>query len=341
MRLRLLAVACTLAALPAASRAQEPAPTLPSARALLAVGDREGARILLDRMLASETLEGEDRTEAFYLRARTEEDGTRYAEMLRELQARGLRQDRQATIHLALGQIAYVRSDFALALREFTKAREKGREEEGSLWEGLAAFALGDLEAARIALGRAEASGNRLLRQRARAGLGDVYRTREQWSDARDAYRELREEGPEGNAWWSTAVWWESECLDRLDRRGEADALRAELLEARPSAYEAPQARARLAASGELPSPASPAAAPPAATFSVQVGAFADAGNAEALRAALESRGVEAVRITRGDDALSRVLVGRGLDRARAESLGDSLGAELGVGFSLVPETRP
>ena len=313
--------------------------TMAAARARLAAGDREGTRTVLDHILAADSLEATARTEVSLLRAMVEEDGARYEERLRDLQSRGLRRDRQAWVHLALGQIAYLRNDFPLALREFRKAREGGDEENGSLWEGLTAFVLGDLEVARSSLLRAQDSGNRAVHQRAALALGDLDRAVENWEEARRAYQKAREEGPEGPGWWATATLREAECLDRLGAAPEADALRREVLETRPDAYEAPLALARLAlASAGQGSPSGGASSPEAGTYAVQVGAFADAANAEALLRALEARGVRSLRVVRGEDGLSRVLAGSGLDRHRAESLGDSLGNTLGVGFSLAPE---
>jgi tetratricopeptide (TPR) repeat protein len=313
------------------------AASLDEARSRLAAGDRAGARAELDALLASaNALSSDDRMEAGFLRAGLEESGERYEDRLRALLDQGLDRERQGSAHLALGQIAYVRGDFAVALREFARAREEGRGDEGSLWEGLAATALGDIDVAHAALGRAEHSKNDAIRARALFAQGSSYRAGEDWASARDAFRKIRDEGPEG-AWWPAAALAEGECLETQGDAGAAAALYRDILDRRLDAYEAPLALARLAIV-----PAAPAPPPPpttgARTYAVQLGAFADPSNAQSFARALEQRRVAPVRVVHSENGLHRVLVGTGLTRARAEALGDSLGTALGVGFSLSPE---
>jgi tetratricopeptide (TPR) repeat protein len=315
------------------------AASLSEARARLAAGDRTGARVMLDALLAPEaSLPEHDRREAEFLRAGLEESGESYEDRLRALLDAGLDRERQGSAHLALGHIAYVRGDFAVALREFRKAREEGRTEEGSLWEGLAATALGDIEAAQAALGRAEHSKNRSIHDRALFAQGSSYRSGENWSSARDAFRKIRENGPDGG-WWPAALLAEAECLEQQNDAAGAAALYKDLLDQRPDAYEAPIALNRLGSMAP-PSASSPpsSAGPRAGTYSVQLGAFADPANAQSFARALEQRHIAPVRVIHADNGLHRVLVGTGLSRARAEALGDSLGTVLGVGFSLSPE---
>jgi len=309
------------------------------ARSRITAGDRAGARVLLDALLASgDSLSASLRMEAEFLRAGLEESGASYEERLRTLLDRGLDRERQGWAHLALGQIAYVRGDFAVAVREFGKAREEGRPDEGSLWEGLASSALGDVEIAHAALGRAGRSKNPVLRDRALFALGSSYRTGEDWAAARSTFSKVREGGPEGS-WWSAAALAEGECLEQLGDAAGAATLYRELLERRPDAYEAPLAFARLAAApAETPPATLGAEGPQEPTYSVQLGAFADPANAQAFARALEQRHISPVRVVQSDHGLHRVLVGGGLPRARAESLGDSLGTALGVGFSLSVE---
>jgi len=318
------------------------AASLAEARARLAAGDRGGARVMLDALLApgGAALPENDRREAEFLRAGLEESGESYEDRLRALLDHGLDRERQGSAHLALGQIAYVRGDFAVAVREFGKAREEGRGDEGSLWEGIAATALGDLEAAQTALGRAEHSKNKAIHDRALFVQGSSYRAGENWASARDAFRKIRDGGPDGN-WWPSAVLAEAECLEHQnDAPGAAD-LYKQLLERQPDAYEAPLALNRL----DVMAPAAQSApvvntGPRGTTYSVQLGAFADPSNAQSFARALEQRHITPVRVVHAENGLHRVLVGTGLSRARAEALGDSLGTVLGVGFSLSPEKK-
>jgi tetratricopeptide (TPR) repeat protein len=315
------------------------AASLSEARARLAAGDRAGARVMLDALLAPGTsLPEADRREAEFLRAGLEESGESYEDRLRALLDHGLDRERQGSAHLALGQIAYVRGDFAVAVREFEKAREDGRGDEGSLWEGLAATALGDIEVAQAALGRAEHSKNRSIHDRALFVVGSSYRAGENWASARDAFRKIRDEGPESD-WWSAAAIAEAECLEQQNDGSGAATLYNELLTQRPDAYEAPLALDRLGFV-TLPATAVPAqnVGPRPVTYSVQLGAFADPANAQSFARALEQRHIAPVRVVHTENGLHRVLVGTGLVRARAEALGDSLGTALGVGFSLSPE---
>ena len=302
---------------------------------------------MLDALLApgGGSLPEDERREAEFLRAGLEESGESYEDRLRALLDRGLDRERQGSAHLALGQIAYVRGDFAVAVREFRKAREEGRTDEGSLWEGMAATALGDIEVAQAALGRAEHSKNRAIHDRALFVQGSSYRGGENWTSARDAFRKIRDGGSEGS-WWSAALLAEAECLEQQDNVEEAAKLYQELVSQRPDAYEAPLALERLAAIGaKATAPPAVALSPPGTvglqktpTYSVQLGAFADPANAQSFARALEQRHIAPVRVVHAENGLHRVLVGSGLSRARAEALGDSLGTVLGVGFSLSPE---
>jgi tetratricopeptide (TPR) repeat protein len=317
------------------------AASLAEARARLAAGDRAGARVMLDALLApGASLPEDELREAEFLRAGLEESGESYEDRLRALLDHGLDRERQGSAHVALGQIAYVRGDFAVAVREFRKAREEGRTDEASLWEGLAAAALGDIEVAQAALGRAEHSKNRAIHDRALFAQGSSFRAGENWTSARDAFRKIREDGPEGS-WWSAALLAEAECLEETHDAAGAVALYKELLTERPDAYEAPIALGRLGAvtPEAAASPGTVAAGPHPQTYSVQLGAFADPANAQSFARALEQRHITPVRVVHAENGLHRVLVGTGLTRARAEALGDSLGTVLGVGFSLSPET--
>jgi|GEM_PF-1400179 len=317
------------------------AASLAEARGRLAAGDRAGARIMLDALLApgGGALPEDERREAEFLRAGLEESGENYEDRLRALLDRGLDQERQGSAHLALGQIAYVRGDFAVAMREFQRAREEGRTDEASLWEGLAATALGDIEVAQAALGRAEHSKNRAIHDRALFIQGNSYRAGENWTSARDAFRKIREDGSEGN-WWPAALLAEAECLEHTNDAAGAVGLYKELLAERPDAYEAPIALSRLdvVTPEAAASPSAVIIGPRPQTYSVQLGAFADPANAQSFARALEQRHIASVRVVHTESGLHRVLVGTGLPRARAEALGDSLGTVLGVGFSLSPE---
>ena len=317
------------------------AASLSEVRARLAAGDRAGARLMLDDLLEpGATLPRDDRMEAEFLRAGLEESGTSYEERLRALLDGGLDRERQGLAHLALGQIAYVRGDYTVAIREFGRARDEGRSDEASLWEGLSAMALGDVQTAQAALGRAERSENSGIRDRARIAQGSAYQAAGDWAGARDAFQKIREDGPEGN-WWSAAALAEALSLEQLGEHGAATERYREILDQRPDGYEAPLAIARLSAlPAESSAPAPPAAGTRSGTYSVQLGAFADPQNAQSLARALEQRGIAPVRVARAENGLHRVLVGSGLSRTRAESLGDSLGTALGVGFSLAPDSE-
>ncbi|HET9233226.1 MAG TPA: SPOR domain-containing protein, partial [Candidatus Eisenbacteria bacterium] len=293
-----------------------------------------------DVLASGTTLPRNDRMEAEFLRAGLEESGTSYEERLRALLDRGLDRERQGLAHLALGQIAYVRGDYAVAIREFGHAREEGRSDEASLWEGLSALALGDVQAARTALGRAERSSNAGIRDRARIALGSAHEAAGDWAAARDAFQKIREDGPEGR-WWSAAALAEAQALEQLGDAGRAGERYREILDIQPDGYEAPIALARLSAiPAESSSPEPSVAGARTGTYSVQLGAFADPDNAQAFARALEQRGIAPVRVAHAENGLHRVLVGSGLSRTRAESLGDSLGTALGVGFSLAPDAE-
>jgi len=71
--------------------------------------------------------------------------------------------------------------------------------------------------------------------------------------------------------------------------------------------------------------------------FAVQVGAFRLEENARALEARVAAAGFGRVRVSEGEDSLFRVWVGSFPGREGAESLGDSLGSVLGLGYSIVP----
>ncbi len=328
-------------------------PALSAARALAAAGERGAARAVLDSLLAAgEAVPEADRNEALLLRADLESDGQAYQERLRGLLESEKSPARQALLHLALGRIAFAQGNLDIALHEFRTAVDQGRSEEGNLWVGLTALALGDGDTAREALDRAAGSGNLAIRQRARVALGDSYRLAGRWEEAAARYAEVEEDGAGGPGWWSTAAFQRARCLEELGRTAEAADLLETLLTRAPGSFEAPLARARLALLGSLP-PEGPEAPPPApeageepsgtpvatpGAFAVQVGAFGEKSNAEKLAGTVRGAGFEPVRVKEGSDGLFRVLVGRLGERARAESLGDSLGVVLGLGYTVVTD---
>lgn len=333
------AAACLLAlGLAAATTARAEGPSLEAARAALEAGHRAAARSTLDSLLAGATLSPEVRTAASLLRADLEEDGTEYEHRLRDLADGELTPAQRARVQFALGQIAFRRGDLTFALRAFREASEAGNSERASLWVGLASAALGDGAAAREALEPLTDSRDRSIRQRALLAVGDTYRAAERWSDARNAYRKLRTDAEQdpGPGWSAAATLDEAECLLNLDEPGEAKKLLGRLLEHLPAAYEAPVARARLARLGEEAEAPETPVEPGAAVYSVQVGAFSVSENAEGLLTRLQGMGAPEARVQRGEDGLYRVFLGRFADRSRAESLGDSLSTELGLGFSVV-----
>ena len=65
--------------------------------------------------------------------------------------------------------------------------------EEGSLWEGLTAYALGDGLGARTALERVQDSGNDAIRLHAQVILGNTYRAAGNLEEALSLYRRIRE----------------------------------------------------------------------------------------------------------------------------------------------------
>ncbi len=324
--------------------------SLDRVQALVATGQRAQAREMLDSLLAVEAVPIADRDRAILQRATLEEDGAQYESRLRQLVGEDP-QGRAGHLHLALGHVAFARGDLDDALAAFDLARESGLVEEGSLWTGLAALALGDGDTARRNLEQAARSGSRSLRQRARLALGDAHRIAGDCDAAILQYRALREESGSGPGWWSTAAWHEAECLIALGQEEDAAVL-LEVLGARaPDALEAPLARERLAGLVVGPSPpvkdpeteAAPADTGRAGSreYVLQVGAFSVRGNADGLARALEGRGVEGVFIESGADGLSRVLVGAFADRDAAEAVGDSLGAGFGLGFTVLERETP
>jgi tetratricopeptide (TPR) repeat protein len=334
-----LAAAPVRAAIPAVERA----------RALAAAGERTEARAVLDSLLALPGLDPAERAGAAAERARLEPEGGDYENRLRALLDGEKDPAREAALRLALGKVLFAKGDLAGALREFGESREKGREEEGSLWEGLTAMALGDGPTALEALKRAAGSGNRAIRDRARVALGDAYRLAGNWAEAASQYGQVSQmiEGSPG--WWPTAQYGRAQCEEKLEETEEARALYAEILSRAPGSHEAPLARARLRILGaaseqeaaETP-PAETAPAPvagetaPAESLTVQVGAFSLNENAERLAGTVRDGGFGPVRVVKGADGLFRVLVGAFASRDRAEAVGDSLGATLGLGFSVV-----
>lgn len=319
---------------------------LTAARARIAAGDRAEARAMLDSLLAAaDTLTADNRTQAYYLRTLLEENGAAFADRLRSLLREDPESERRAWIDLSLGKVAFAEGDLAEALTHFRDAAEHGLREEGRLWEGLTAYALGDGAGARKALDAVRASGNRALRERALLVTGDTFRAAKAWDAAAAAYRKVREEEEPGLGWWAAAAYREAECLDQLDREADAVAVLRELAERAPRSYESALAQARLRetdsavapAAGEPEEGAAPAAEP-YRRFTVQVGAFGSEDNAKGLAQRVETAGFSSVRVVLGYDNLYRVLVGRIEDRSGAESLGDSLGASLGLGFSVVEE---
>jgi tetratricopeptide (TPR) repeat protein len=341
-------------------------------RVLLGRGERARARETLDAMLSTESgLTGKARDEAAILRADLEEDGAAYESRLRELLDGGGGPAREARLRLALGHVLFARGEIQLALGQFQKGREKGLVEEGSLWEGICALALGDPPSAREALDRAASSGNSATRQRALLALGDSYRLAGDPEEAIVWYRRVTDDSADGPGWSASALLHQAECLRALKHDEEAEEVLRALLDIAPASYDAPAARALAralapaprdmgpAAETPLPSPESPSDASPDTTtatppigdetaaseseggsagfFAVQLGAFTSEENAVALAAAARERTDRRVRIATGSDGLLRVVVGSFPDHAAAAAFGDSLGAAIGASASVVP----
>lgn len=336
----LIGALLVLVVIPAAAALLAQTDPLDEVQAGVASGDRRGARETLDSLLAEPgALGGTALSEAEFLRTLLEEDGSEYEQRLRRLLEQELAPAREAWVHLALGQLAFQRGDLAFALKEFQRVQELGKHDEGALWEGLTASALGDAETARRALESVKDASRPAIRDRALLVLGDTYRAGGEWSEARSRYRQIREQGAEGSPWWPAATWREAECLLELEDVDEAKNLMRELISEVPAAYETPLARERLAALSEGEGEEAPAeAASGESGFAVQVGAFSSQANAKTLAGDLRGRGLDGVRVISGEDGLFRVLLGRFPGREEAESYGDSLSAALGLGFSIVKE---
>ncbi len=342
-----LALALLLSAAPARATGA----AVERARALAAGGDRAGARAVLDSVLALPRLDPAERAGASLERTRLEMEGGEYESDLRGLIEGEKDPAREGALRLALGKVLFAKGDLQGALREFGDSRKKGREEEGSLWEGLTALALGDGPTALESLERAAESGNRAIRDRARIALGDAYRLAGDWADAATQYEGVSEGISGSPGWWSTAQYERARCLEELEDPVRARALYVAILTRAPGAYEAPLARARLRALGAT-AEATPEAVPrgagttpvpeggsaaPAESLTVQVGAFSQSKNAARLAGTVRDGGFGPVRVVKGGDGLFRVMVGGFASRDRAEAAGDSLGAALGLGFSVVP----
>ncbi len=339
---------------------------------MLGRGERAQARETLDAILAGEGgLTGTARDEAAILRADLEENGAAYEARLRELLADGGGPAREARLRLALGHVLFARGEIQLALGQFQKGREKGLVEEGSLWEGMCALALGDPPYAREALQRAALSGNSATRQRALLALGDSHRLAGDPAEAIVWYRGVTDDIVDGPGWSASAQLHQAECLRALKRDDEAREVLRTLLDTAPASYDAPAARALVRAltpappspeptfDASLPSEETPSgadtdaarvtpprdnaiaasgtASPAPGSFAVQVGAFSSEENAVALAAAARERTARRVRILKGSDGLLRVMAGIFSDHAAAAAFGDSLGAAIGASASVVP----
>lgn len=325
--------------------AGNPSP-LEDVRVLAAEGRRAAARAALDSLLARpDSLSSADRRDAERLRVELEPDGERYEEGLRRLLAEEQEPGPRASLSLAVGHVLFARGKLEEARDFFHRARELGREEEGSLWEGLTDLALGAVSGAREALERAAGSGNRAIRERAFLALGEVHRLAGRCEDALGYYQAVREETHPEAGWWAAAVLREAQCRRKLGETARGRELLQLLLQRAPDSYEAALAEVSLArepvpegegAVAPLPAPAAPDST--AVRYAVQVGAFSLAENAKTLAQRLADNGVAGVRVASETDGLHRVLVGDFSSRDRAESLGDSLGTAFGVGFRVVRE---
>jgi tetratricopeptide (TPR) repeat protein len=311
------------------------------ARGLVLSGERARAADLLDSLLTAPGAAPGVLEEAGYLRAVLETDTDLLSRRLRLYLQGDPPADRRAGAALILGKLVFSQGDYTQALGHFRSARDHGRREEGSLWAGMAAAALGDGPAAVEDLEAASRSGSPDIRERALLVLGTVHRNAGRPSEALAWYGQIPDR-EDGAGWWSAAALLAGECHEILGEPGRAAEVYRGLLAVAPHAYEAPLARARLDRLA-APAPGSSAPLQPGGLrFALQVGAFASETNAASLAETLRSSDLPDVRVISGEGGIHRVLVGSFGDRAEAERWADSLlvATESGYRVVTVPE-RP
>ena len=304
---------------------------------LLAGGERERANGIAAAVLANPQSE-KMRGEAFLIQALCEENGDRALSQLNQFVSSFPGHQLRWRAEMELGLHYYALGTYRGAAKHFQKVLDlrpsKRDQVRGAYWLGLALEAAGDEVKAKreFEAVRANDAGTGLV-ELATLGLGDCLRAQGDYSGAYSEYMRVITNYGRGN-WTPCALYGAGSCLEKLGRRNESSQLYSRLAGEFPESFEATLVREKSRAA-----PKEKPVAAAAKSYTVQLGAFSQQTNANALMGLLKDEGVSDVKLVqeeRGGRILFIVGVGEFATKEIAERRGKELSARFGLSYSIV-----
>jgi len=322
-----------LIALQSLAGAQE----LAKAWELLDEGERDRAKEIAATVLASPRNE-KVRGEALLVEALCQENGQSAVGQLNRFVTQFPGHPLRWRAEIELGLHYYALGTYRGAAKHFDNARNlkpaKREQARAVYWMGLALEGAGDVAKAKQQFEaiKVDDAGTG-LGELATLGLGDCLRAQGNYSAALSEYMRVVTNYGRSN-WLPCALYGAGVCLDELGRQSEASEIYARLRREFPGSFEATIVRERT----KGPAKEKVTGTEPR-SYTIQLGAFSQETNANALVGLLKDEGVAGVRIVqeeRGGRVLYIVGLGEFPTKEAAVRRGKELSTRSGLSYSIV-----
>jgi TolA-binding protein len=306
---------------------------------LLGRGEREQARKIATTVLANPQNQ-KAKGEAFLVQALCEENGERALSELNQFVSLFPGHPLRWRAEMELGLHYYALGTYRGAVKHFETVRQlkppKREQVRALYWLGLALEGAGDVAKAKqhFETVKADDAGTGLA-EVAGLGLADCLKAQGDYSTALSEYMRVVTTYGRGN-WLPCALYGAGVCLEKLGRQSEANQIYARLRREFPGSFEA-----TIVGEQTKGSTRGKAVKTEATSYRVQLGAFSQETNANALVALLKDEGVAdagILREERGGRVLYIVGLGGFPSKEAAQRRGKDLSARLGLSFSIVAE---
>lgn len=304
---------------------------------LLGKGDREEAGAIAGAALANARSQKE-RGEVVLLQALCEENGRKAVEQLNRFLSGYPGHPLRWRAEMELGLHYYALGTYRGAAKHFENARSlrppKKEQVRAGYWLGLALEGAGDAGRAgqQFEVVRKDDAGTGLA-ELASLGLADCLRAQGNFNGALSEYTRFAATY-RGSNWLPCALYGAGICLDELGRKADATTYYARLKKDYPGSFEAALVRDRV----KVPSTEATRSAG-AKNFTLQIGAFSQESNANALVGLLRDEGVVDAKIVQ-EERGGRKLFIVGLEgfptREAALKRGKELSTRFGLSYSIV-----